>query len=406
MITFAHIEDYLEVLGGYREISANGKSPGPANIFGALNSTAPISLARYDVNIVNSMSSHTMNNGALTDRQGELALKLVEKYKRQFANKGVDVAPSVQNPKFRLPLRIVDRSKTLNIVGDSIVLKFPYDKKLVPLVTGAAKESKGRFNFDREKKEWYLAITEYNLNLAVGIGEQNEFEISAEVRTLMDKILEVERTPYKIELCAINGDVTITNAAYSLYKYIDEHLGGLGVHNFVKLIDYAPVLGYTVHEDILAAIKTEYSPIVYGIMSNKESHVCRLDPNDSGEELLKSVVDYATMTNRWPVCIYEPDASNRLRNTAQTLFSPEEILDTTNKKVSTPVDLSGVKCVYFNKLKRAWPHRIPILISTNAMLYGNEKQATLQGTEKVVYYTPTTLNKEAPTIAGNISNQG
>jgi ribosome biogenesis protein Tsr3 len=86
------------------------------------------------------------------------------------------------------------------------------------------------------------------------------------------------------------------------------------------------------------------------------------------------------------------------------LFKPEEFLDTTDKKSATEVDMSGIKCVYFNKLKRSWQHPIPILVSTNAMLYGGEKQAMLQSAEKVVYYTATTYDKEATTIAGKIDN--
>lgn len=402
MITFAHIEDYIEVLGGYRSITEKGQSPGPVNIFGG--HTAPINLARYDVSIVSSMATHTMGGGSLTDRQGELSIRLVDKYKRQFASKGVDVTPSVQNPQFRVPLRLVDRTKSLSVEADHLVFKFPYDKVLVPLTTTAAKESKGKFIFDREKKVWNLALTEYNLNWAACTAAQYGFTVSSEVYELMDKIIEVEKKPYKIELVVDNGNVTITNAAQSLYNYINENIGGVSVQNFVRLIDYAPVLGYTVHEDILSAIKDEYDPITYGILSNKECHIGRLDTSDSGEDMLKAVVNYASLTNRWPIYIYEPDASNRLRNTAKDMFAAEEILDTTNRKVADEVDLTGVKCVYFNKLKRAWPHRIPILISTNAMLYGNEKQATLQVTEKVVYYTPTTLNKEAITIAGNTNN--
>lgn len=402
MITFQHIEDYLEVLAGYREITEGGRSPGAVNIF--RSGSKPISLARYDVNIVDSMAAHTTGHGALTDKQSELAVKLVDKYKRQFASHGVDVAPSVQNPQFRNPIRIVDRSKTIKVDRDHIVVKFPYDKNMVPEITSAAKESKGKFKFNRENKYWELALTEYNLNWAITFGEKYAFEIGEEIIRYMDLIFEAERIPYKIELVAVDGDVTITNAPQSLCKYIEENLGGLGVQNFVKLIDAAPVLGYTVHENILSAIQSEYTPIVLGLLANKESHVLRTDPNSSGSDLLKEVAAYAELTDRWPICIYEPDASDRLRNSVQELFAPSEVLDMIDKKSTAEVDLSGIKCVYFNKMKRAWKHRIPILVSTNAMLYGGEKQAMLQVAEKVVYYTATTYNKEATTIASNPNN--
>lgn len=400
MITFTHIEDYLEVLGGYREITAKGLSP--LHIFGI--NTPVINLARYDVAIVQSMASHTSISGSLTDRQSELAVKLVAKYQRQFASRGVDVVPSVQNPQFRLQPRVIDRSKSVDLVSGELHVKFPYDKVLVPGVTAAAKQSKGRFVFDRELKVWRLGLTESNVNWAVGFGTEHGFTVSEEVQRLMQLILDCEQTDYRIELVTVNGDLTITNAEWSLYKYIDDHLGGLGIHNLIQLIDYAPVLGYTVHADITAAIETEFDPIVCGVMQNKESHVMRQDPLDHGQDLLESMAQYAELVNRWPICIYEPDASNRLRDTATRLFAQSEILDTTDKKVAIPLDLVGIKCVYFNKLKRSWKHRIPILISTNAMLHGSEKQATLQVAEKVVYYTATTYDKEAKTIAGKTNN--
>ena len=64
------------------------------------------------------------------------------------------------------------------------------------------------------------------------------------------------------------------------------------------------------------------------------------------------------------------------------------------------VDIAGAKCIYFNKLKRSWPHPIPIFVSTNAMLYGAEKQAIIQLAGKVVYYTATVYNQEAKEIGG------
>jgi len=401
MITLKYIEDYLEVLGGFREITANGVST--ANIFGG--GTSPISLARYDVAIVQSMASATTIGTPLTDKQSELALRLVSKYQRQFAAKGIDVTPSVNNPAYRMPVRIVDRTKSVSIRDQSILLRFPYDKNLVPLVTSASKESHGSFKFDRERKEWTLGLTEYNLNWAAMTGAAHGFDIAPEVTELLQLILDAEKLPFKIEL-TIDDDsnILVSNAAPSLLAYIDDNLGGLCYENLLKLVDYAPVLGYTVDPDIMLAISTEYSEVVSGMLQYKECHVMRNDPLSDGLELLKPMIEYAELSNRWPICIYEPDASNRLRNTARTLFEPGQILDTTDKKLPVEVDLTGIKCVYFNKLKRAWKHRVPILISTNAMLYGGEKQAILQAAEKVVYYTATTYDKEAKTIAGKINN--
>lgn len=398
MTTYPFIEDYIEIMAGIRSLQKGSTQPGWINIFGA--SKPVISLARYDTNIVSSMAQQTVNGTGYSDKQSELALKLVAKYQRQFATLGVDVAPSVQNPKFRIPVRIIDRARKLYASGQQLILKFPYDNKMVPLVSQAAKESKGKFHFNREQKFWEIALTEYNINWAYTFAKEHEFEIDPTIDSMMKLILECEKVDYKIELYFDNGFLAISNAETSLISYINEHLGGFGSENLCTLVDYASVLGYTVHSDIIQALQQGFDLTTIGIILNRESHIARVDPNDSPKDFIKKILDYAAITNRWPVCFYEPDMSFRLRDDLFALIKSEEILDMSKKKSNTDVDLDGVKCVYFTKLKRNWNHPVPILISTNAMLYGAEKQAMLLTADKVVYYTPTTLHLGTKTIAG------
>jgi hypothetical protein len=218
----------------------------------------------------------------------------------------------------------------------------------------------------------------------------------------MQLILDCEKTDYKIELVAVNNGIDIVNAEDTLRKYINDNLGGLVPDNFIKLVDYAPVLGYTVHRDIQQCVENEFNPIVAGIMFNKESHVQRTDALSTGEEFIASLLKYSEITGRWPICIYEPDTTFKLKDDILKHIKEEELLDV-SKRVAE-VDFTGIKCVYFTKLKRAWAHPVPILVSTNAMLYGNEKQAMLHSAQKIVYYTATTLNREAKTIAGEVIN--
>ena len=116
MVTYTHVEDYLELLAGYDLSNSHS-----AIIF---PSYKQISLARYDVAIVDSMSAHTVFAGALTDRQAELCVKIVLKYRRQFAKLGIDVSP-VENPQFRLPPRKLDRSRRIWLDESKIVIRFP-----------------------------------------------------------------------------------------------------------------------------------------------------------------------------------------------------------------------------------------------------------------------------------------
>lgn len=399
-LSFPHVEDYIEIIGGLRDITGKkipflGKSPHPT-----------VSLARYDVNIASSFASQSDQGTSYTDRQSELAVKLIEKYRKQLYNLGVDVDPILNNVKFRQPIRIVDRTRSARIIDGHIQLRFPYDKVMVPEVTKASKESRGSFLFDIERKIWRLALTEYNLNWVVAFGQAHQFELDPEIHRLMERILDCEQAGYKIELTVNDaGEVIITNAEDSLLDYIREHIGELNYSNLIRLVDHSAVLGYTVNKDVLEAIKQGFDPIVAGLLEQKESHVRRVELLDQASELFDGLTKYADLTGRWPICVYEPDLSDRLLKCAQNRFGAENVVRVTATTKPEEVDFTGAKCIYFNKLKRSWPHPIPIFVSTNAMLYGAEKQAIIQLAGKVVYYTATVYNQEAKEIGGEINNQ-
>jgi hypothetical protein len=175
MKTFMYVEDYIEVINGDR-------NPDTGKPYGLFENTASIiSLARYDVNIISSMSSATIGGRSLTDKQAELAVKIVLKYQKQLANLGIDVSP-VEQPKFRHSIRTIDRRKLLSIDSDRIVIKFPYDNRLIESVRELAKLSQGSWKFDGDGKVWTLGLTETNIVAAHGFAANNDFEISQEVK--------------------------------------------------------------------------------------------------------------------------------------------------------------------------------------------------------------------------------
>ena len=87
-----------------------------------------VKLARYDVSFVHNAIYFINNGQGLTELQRKLALKLTEKYRRQFKKMGLQVEPLVENPVWKTPLRQVDRTKSVEVDNDSIYIRFPYDQ--------------------------------------------------------------------------------------------------------------------------------------------------------------------------------------------------------------------------------------------------------------------------------------
>ena len=368
MLTYEHVEDYLELLAGYDPNTANN----PASVFNT--GKHQFSLARYDVNVVESMAAHTMWDGALTDRQGELAVKLVQKYRKQFANKGIDITP-IESPAYRRPLRTINRDKRIWLEDDSIRIQFAYDSERIKDLRFFASQSQGKSYWNHQTKIWSAGLTEYNVNYLVPWGNQHGFDIDPQISTLFRKILDCEAVPYEIKLVKTDQGYTVTNAPESLLTYIEEYVG----NDLIKLIDHAGVLGYTVDADILEESSRKYGQALEYIGTK---HNCYLEPTP---EMLEWLFDYAELTNRYPICIWEPNLAGDLD---LSRFEESDIVrfDQNGKTSTSDYDPYGVKVVYARNIPKSWDFPIPLLVSTQQMMYGGRKLDWINRAEKVVYF--------------------
>ena len=341
--TFRYVEDYIEYIAGYKDI--NGKALG---MFETLPS--PIALARYDVKIVDSLANQTLNlNNAYTDKQSELSKKIVEKYKRQLGQLGV-IIPDVLD-QFRLAIRIVDRTKTITLVGDHFEFKFPYDTKLIDATKSQARKGVGSVVFDFDNKVWKFSLTENNLNWLVAMAsmENSQIQVFPEVMQLYDKLIETEKVEYRIEMIETETGFEITNAAESLIDYINTNLGGLGKDNLLTLADNSAVLGYELHPNIVRKLQD-----IYGTEKTKLI-LAREKKYKNSEEALEAVLRYATLVNRLPIHVYETGVP---------------------KKDSENI-------VYLNSGKG---HNVSakLLVSMSAYMIGSKKESWIKNAEKII----------------------
>jgi len=376
MTQFLHVEDYLELLAGY--------DPDDVGTFGA-SSKYIFNLARYDVNVINSMASTTKwDNQALTDRQSELAVKLILNYRKQFAKQGIDITP-VETPAFRLPPRKIDRSRKLGLGEDHIIVNFPYDKSMINEIQQYKNSSQGGMWWEHESKSWYCGITESNVNWLVTWCQGHGFEIAPEISEMFEQILVCEQTPYEIKLILTHTPqglgLTITNAAPSLVAYVNEQLGGFGIENTIKLIDYAGVLGYTYDENLIR-------PVLLDIFGNRRyAHIVPTDDAYSWERIF----DYAEIANRYPICIFDPG----LAGVDLSRFEERDIVrfNKSGKTKTSDYNIYDVKVVYANRIPPTWNYPVPLLVSTVQMMYGGKRMEWLSRAEKVIYHCKTLLRE-------------
>ena len=384
MKTYDSVEEYLEVLAGFRDPATGKNNP---NWFFSFDPI--INLARYDVSVLTSMTDQVTQNQALTERQGELLCKILLKYTRQFVAKGIDVKP-IELPVWRTPLRKMDYSQRLLIDNDAIVVRFPYNQELIDSIKDFAKNSQGSSKWDRDHKHWRVALTEYNLSWLYTWAQANNFEIDHTVKDLMQIVLVAEQTPYAIELYVDNDRLNITNAETSLINHINQSVGGFGLDNVARLIDMSAVLGYTVNADLAQAVISEFGPRFYKLASSRE---VKINPDTlMSSDDFESIIEYAETSGRTPVVIYEPDLTGRLLEKLQAIRSIEDILVCSNNQTC---EINGShKFVYIQRPVRA-TERIPLIISSAGMVFGGDKQRMIQRAEKVVYVAADVYNKKS-----------
>jgi hypothetical protein len=162
---------------------------------------------------------------------------------------------------------------------------------------------------------------------------------------------------------------------------------GFDSSNLDTLVDNSAIYGFTVDENMVQAIASKYSPRVCNLMTAQES---KFVP-DSDETVYRDLIDYAEVTGRYPIYVYEPDLSGRLyKNFVERFFDNEEVHRAKQLKLE-PVTVHK-KVIYFHKYTADWNQSIPLLVSGQGMMHGGEKTLLLQRAEKIVYFATEVYN--------------
>lgn len=394
MRTFKNVEDYLEVMMGFRDPVTGIMDPSWLMV----STTAKISLARYDEGVVGNLSLLVANGDPLTQRQADLVQKIVLKYRRQFAALDIDVTP-VENPVWRQPHRPMDYTCSVSLSDDRelMFVRFPYNENLINEFRRFTKECQGPGEWNREEKVWKIAVSEYNVSWVYSWAHHHKFAIDTEVCALFDIIQACEQQPYSIELTLVDGELVITNAADSLLTYITDHLGGLSLNNLERLIDNSSILDYTIDPDLAVAVKQNSGEVIYDLLANRELKIDNAEMSAS----LDSVLDYADQVGRWPVVFFEPDLFDNMLAKLKLRYPIEQI--GTPYNIEMPIT---DKTRYIHAVKTIRNlEKIPLLVTSAGLLFGGERQMMLDRAEKIVYaahdvYTKNHTGKKVKKIAG------
>jgi hypothetical protein len=336
---------------------------------------SPLSLANYDVGFLTSVSEQIQQGKGLTDRQATLAEKIIATYARQLTKQGID---QPDQKLYKLGQRVVDRSSSLTRKDDKLMLRFPFNEKMINDVKTFVQEAQGSIQWSQDERAWCSAITEFNVSWLVGYSNANRIFVSPDVQVLFDAILEVEKTPFAIQLkFSADKKLYIENAPDSMREYIEANIG---FDNAMALIDSAGPLGYTISDEISEIVKANESPEFLKLCQGKVIDFA----NDANKYTVGKVVEWAIAVNRLPIVVYNPNFLTPDTTLYEQFFDPSEISLINLKTPESAIDYSA-KVIYTNKVLTDWEGRLPLLVSYANLMHSVGKKDFMNKAEKIVY---------------------
>jgi hypothetical protein len=148
-----------------------------------------IRVSNFDEKISHSLGLQCLEGKAFTQKQSEIALRLVRKYRAQFKNLGVDVDTLLENSIFKFPIRIIDQTKIVQLddKNKKIVIKFPYNQNVVTLLRSINQKDKmSKAEWDPDKKYWTLDLNETSLAF-INTNLIDEFELDEDIKSYIEQ---------------------------------------------------------------------------------------------------------------------------------------------------------------------------------------------------------------------------
>lgn len=288
-----------------------------------------------DKNLFKSLTRQFSNGLALTDRQLELCIKKIEKYRSGLERNAVDVDYLLANKPLRHPLREIDRSKFIKIdksVDSSkyrIFLKTDNSKKNQEIWQSVRPELVGEVKETVSLKE--IALNEQNILTLVDYFSSEGFDISEEILKLhkkMEFMLENPKNfaPYvDIE----NGRAVLKNTNRHCVSYFDKKFSSDAEFTLFDQILEAKKCGILQKSnEVTQAINdADINDQAKTILKSTETRF-RLNPESTTpDQLVKILKDL----NQWPILIILEEDSHvfdRLKsfyNALSTVLTNDEM---------------------------------------------------------------------------------
>jgi hypothetical protein len=155
-------------------------------------------LNNWDHNIVLSFCDQTGRGSAFTEKQSDLAVKILKRYSTTLsARLNSDVSGFLETPKFKLAIRKITNSRRISILPDNtygkiIKVEFPYDESVIADIRNT-KNKLGPAVWNKDLKSWIFALCEANIKFVSDLSLKNEWTIDEEFLNYQNQIAKIQQ---------------------------------------------------------------------------------------------------------------------------------------------------------------------------------------------------------------------
>lgn len=263
---YENVEDLIETLAGFTENK--------------------IILEDVDKTIVYSIGKQTLRGKALTDRQLSVMVEKLNYYKKQFNFiTEAEFESCIQTT--RMPLREIDRSKTISVVstvdmmGPNVIyeeyksdwkwikIRFPFNKRtIMDLQDKLVFKHRKCYEHHKGAHEHYFVANENTIFDVVDLFKNKEFEIEQDLLDAYDKVADIISNT-RDHLPGVY-DGKLKNIPNNAVQYLEKELGPLDSTTEALYKDRSILFGIN-HFDTVNV--KGYSTLSQNIINRKRPHV-------------------------------------------------------------------------------------------------------------------------------------
>ena len=273
-------------------------------ISGMIQSKFVFEIQDTDRNLMFSLGKQCLRQIPFTDRQYELAKRKILDYKEQFEANGIDGVEEKMN-NLRLPLRSIDRSKTISLVEQHdqpmIAVRFPFAKNMIKYIEilNSIHKNKG---YDKANKTHYIDPTEKNIYRIVGNFQKANFEIEESLQEQYRKLLEMKEN--KNDYVPGVYGLKLKNLHNKAFDYAVSSIGEPSLDNLALYKDRQEILGinYFDEDDLQQSIH-KLQPLTKKIINRDKQHILINSTKYSIDNIVETVLEL----HRFPLLVIIPD---------------------------------------------------------------------------------------------------